>query len=196
MRRRKAIAIVSFVLLALHTGRAQQSGQAGPPLDVDAYAVLRVLFAGHWPVSYLPAKRWVIQQEAAVFTACADTPESAGADWQEAVRDYQEKNRQPHAVEPNHPQGKPYVVVPKAAIDQALSTPDETFGWKSFNRRYPNAGGFIQVSAVGFNRDRSKAVVYVGHHCGGLCGGGRMFFLERHDDAWRVTPVIRCWWES
>jgi hypothetical protein len=144
----------------------------------------------------MPAKRWVIQQETTVFTACADTLESVGSEWHEAVRDFRDQNTEPQAVSEGQVLGKPYVVVAKARLEQLLATPDETFGWKGFERRYPNSGGYIQVSAVGFSRDRTKAVVYVGHHCGGLCGGGRMFFLERDNGAWRPTPLIRCWWES
>jgi hypothetical protein len=57
----------------------------------------------------------------------------------------------------------------------------------------------FEVSAVGFNRDRTRALVYVGHHCGSLCGGGRYHLLVKKEDKWQVDGEYRgmsCGWSS
>ena len=55
----------------------------------------------------------------------------------------------------------------------------------------------FHVSAVGFNRDGTRALVYVGHHCGSLCGGGRYHFLLKKEGTWQVDREhdgISCIW--
>jgi len=61
------------------------------------------------------------------------------------------------------------------------------------------ASVILEVSAVGFSRDRTRALVYVGHHCGGLCGGGRYHVLVKADSEWQVDREYRgmsCLWAS
>ncbi|HYW09619.1 MAG TPA: hypothetical protein VE913_21835 [Longimicrobium sp.] len=64
--------------------------------------------------------------------------------------------------------------------------------WRSFNDRYPNSDGYFQVSAVGYDRDGTRAVLYLGHWCGMLCGEGRIVTLARVGTGWKVleSPII------
>jgi hypothetical protein len=42
----------------------------------------------------------------------------------------------------------------------------------AFEARFPNNLGFFVVSHVGLNLNKTEALLYVEHFCGGLCGGG------------------------
>jgi hypothetical protein len=42
----------------------------------------------------------------------------------------------------------------------------------------------FEVSAVGFNKDHNLALVYIAHHCGGLCGGGTYHLMAKKDGKW------------
>lgn len=79
-----------------------------------------------------------------------------------------------------------------------LKSAFEPEGWESFYRRYPDSGGWIELSAVGFNANKTVAVVYMGNHCGGLCGGGKFHVLQKKDGKW--IPLDwkgkSCGWES
>ena len=56
------------------------------------------------------------------------------------------------------------------------------FGLTSGGANPPAAASVVfEVSAVGFNRDGTRALVYVGHHCGSLCGSGRYHLLVKKD---------------
>ncbi len=58
----------------------------------------------------------------------------------------------------------------------------------------PPAARFRHIfvfSAVGFNADRSRAVVYVGHHCGMLCGMGTFAALTKSGGKWRLDLKYR-----
>jgi hypothetical protein len=62
-----------------------------------------------------------------------------------------------------------------------------------------NASVIFHVSSVGFNRDGTRALVYVGHNCGSLCGGGRYHFLVKKDGKWQVDREhdgISCVWAA
>jgi hypothetical protein len=65
-----------------------------------------------------------------------------------------------------------------------LKSAIQTAGWEGFYQRYPDSGGWIELSAVGFNVDKTVAVVYMGHHCGPLCGSGGFHVLEKKDGKW------------
>ena len=55
--------------------------------------------------------------------------------------------------------------------------------------------GLVFLSAVEFSEDRSKAIVLVGHVCGGLCGGGYVSILERRNGDWhKASEQINCGW--
>ena len=70
--------------------------------------------------------------------------------------------------------------------------------WDKFYRAYRDSAGFVYLSAVGFNADKTVAVVSIGHWCGGLCGEGQYHVLQKKDGRW--IPLEwkgdRCSWES
>lgn len=41
-----------------------------------------------------------------------------------------------------------------------------------------------KLDPVAFNADKTIAVVYMGHSCGSLCGGGTFYVLEKKDGIW------------
>ncbi len=57
-------------------------------------------------------------------------------------------------------------------------------GWKKFNRKYPHKA-LLSVSAVGFNSDKTLAMVATESDCGSLCGSGGISFLRKANGAWK-----------
>jgi hypothetical protein len=59
---------------------------------------------------------------------------------------------------------------------------------------FPHPGGFgnpwIELSAVGFNADRTMAIVYMTSH---YSGEGKSFFLQKHNGKWEVLSGLSCW---
>jgi len=64
--------------------------------------------------------------------------------------------------------------------------------------RVPGSGGYVEMSAVGFNSDKTLALLYAGHSCGGLCGGGTYHLLKKADGKWTEInwPGTTCTWVS
>jgi hypothetical protein len=56
----------------------------------------------------------------------------------------------------------------------------------------------MELSAVGFNPEKSIAVVYAGHHCGNLCGGGGFAVLRKEAGKWKPMAFRgqQCVWAS
>jgi len=65
-------------------------------------------------------------------------------------------------------------------------------GWKSFYKSYPQSGGYVIMSAVGFNREKTRAIVYTGSSCGALCGSWRFHLLEKINGNWKEVPGVNC----
>ena len=74
---------------------------------------------------------------------------------------------------------KPYRIV-DAKVISAL--PDHPQG----------AVSYVRLSPVGFNREKTQAVVFVQSLCGGLCGSWRFHFLEKVHGKWNKVRVATC----
>ena len=100
-----------------------------------------------------------------------------------AIADYIKVNQKRWLLQRQFQIEKPYELAPTNQLSNVLQT---------------QAGGLIEVSAVGFNDPKTVAVVYMGHHCGGLCGGGEFHVLQKKDGKWQ--PLIwngtTCAWAS
>ncbi len=67
---------------------------------------------------------------------------------------------------------------------------DET---SSFEQLFPGAAGIISFSHVGFDPALHKAIVSVSFVCGGLCGTGWRYILEKKRGRWEVTNKLMRW---
>jgi hypothetical protein len=52
--------------------------------------------------------------------------------------------------------------------------------------RYPFPLGLVSLSRVGFNPERTQALVYAQYRCGGDCGHGEYVLLEKAGGRWQV----------
>jgi hypothetical protein len=97
----------------------------------------------------------------------------------ETITDYQDRNSQPERV----------LHVPNLIITVYLIPSEDEGSWKTL---YPDADALIHFSRVGFNADRTQALVYVSDYYGPLAASGNMVFLER-DGEWTVKKVLLVW---
>jgi len=62
-----------------------------------------------------------------------------------------------------------------------------------FEARFPNNLGYFVVSHVGLNLNKTEALLYVDHFCGGLCGGGEYVLMRKINGVWHVVDRHRTW---
>ncbi|MEZ5425030.1 MAG: hypothetical protein R2747_02090 [Pyrinomonadaceae bacterium] len=109
----------------------------------------------------------------------------------ETVRDFIDQNKTSDDLTRFFPNKKEvHLLSRKEAILIFKKSPQ---GWGEFLKIYPKAGGIISFSRIGFNPDRTQALVYVAKRCGPLCGDGAMIFLLKKDGEWVVKKDLGIW---
>jgi len=63
-------------------------------------------------------------------------------------------------------------------------------------QHYPDTGGYIVLSAVGFNPDKTVAVMSMTHADGPNGAGGRFYVLEKTDNQWHSLVLKQGKWKQ
>lgn len=186
--------------------RTVQQPKPTPADDPEAYAVYASLLPNEWTVTVAKAKRLVVQEETETNWTCMPSGKPLETDWKPVLDSYKAANASVRSIRANQSLGFPYDVVPSVAISKLMSdraTPGGRDWWQGFGfgfgQKYPESGGYLQLSAVGFDPDHTRAMVYVAHYCGPMCGGGMHHLLEKIDGVWReanIDDLIQCVWDS
>ena len=177
--------------------------QNAPPAplltDPDAYAVYAAVIPKEWPVQAAHAQRLVIQETTTVSRNCLPTGEGLkAAPWKEVMDDFTGQNATARTLISAFPIDRPYDLVRESDM-MAPFKDRQSDGWKAFYDAHPDSGGYLMMSAVGFDAAKTRALVYLGHACGWLCGGGTFHFLEKEDGRWHEvapTNITVCMWVS
>lgn len=172
-----------------------------PYLEPEAYAVYSALLPDEWPLKYARARSLVIQQETLAFGNdgdCIPHGKEFLRTWKTVVDDFKKQNQIPRLLLRAFMTDTPYKLVSKDEILQFFNAKAAGGGWEAFYGRYPDSGGYLDFSAVGFNADRTKAIVVVDHSCGWSCGGGEFSILEKKNNKWGQANVNAqsCAWAS
>jgi hypothetical protein len=118
----------------------------------------------------------------------SDLVPSAASRFKEAITDYERLNRKTWLLQKKFQIAKPYQLVSSNEIQGIF----KDGGWHVFRTRFPDSGGYLAMSAVGFNEEKTLAIVYTGSTCGSLCGRWGYHLLEKVDGKWREVPGVRC----
>ncbi|MEZ5316357.1 MAG: hypothetical protein R2752_03045 [Vicinamibacterales bacterium] len=192
---RRAGDLPPVVTISRYRREPHQPETALPITDPDVYAVYRGIVTGSWLVRVAQARTVVIQQETPVSWPCALTYGHPDPEWQNAFDAFRAALTQRYLWRAGLDLGVPYRVVRRVEIDAAVGR-----GWAEFFRRYPDAGGFMRMSAVGFDSARTRAVLATDVSCGATCGEGGYRFLEKRSGAWQAAEgpglVGPCGWFS
>jgi hypothetical protein len=74
------------------------------------------------------------------------------------------------------------------AMFRELST-----GWKDFHRVYGKEAELISVTRVGFNPEKTLALIHVSSAIDKMAGGGMLYLFERKNGKWVVKSRIQTW---
>jgi hypothetical protein len=171
-------------------------GQSNTIVDRESYAVYAAVIPQEGPARH--AWRIVLRQETVTNWGCVPQGRPLQEEWKPVMDDFVLRNLRPSVLLAGFDIGVQYLLVPTAEINAAFKDLEDG-DWRIFHAQYPESGGFIEVSAVGFDPNKTRALVYVAHHCGGLCGGGTHHFLRKYDGHWlpaRVPDLQNCQWAS
>jgi hypothetical protein len=190
--------LVAIVLAAAAAGLGAVQIPAGQTLidDPEAYVVYATLIASEIPAK--PSrKQLVIQRETVINKDCIVSGGALDTDWKPVADDFKIQNARVRFIAPDRDLRRSYIVVPQKELLAYFTKQGDR--WPAFYERHPDSGGIVELSAVGFNAARTRAMVYVAHSCGDLCGGGSYHLLEKVNGKWdeaAVPGVSTCMWVS
>jgi hypothetical protein len=191
---KKALLLLIFSSLFSQSAPVRPDDSPKPYEDGEAYAVYAAVLPSEWPWKVAHAKTLVIRSETKNYGMCLQPEKGFTQSLGAAISDYVELNKRPWLLQSRFDIEKPYLLITPEEFKSAFAQGN----WEAFYRQYPDSGGYIELSAVGFNSDKTVAVVYMGHDCGMRCGGGEFHVLQKKDGKW--VPLawkgMSCSWVS
>jgi hypothetical protein len=179
--RRSGLCVGLVLLLVASTTGCSRSYL--PSDDPEAYAVYSALLRHVWHPMQADASRYVIASQTAVWPTAPRPAESAIRALGGAWLGYLRLNSHVWPLKRQFALELPYEIKPSRELALAIGgAAGELSG--SFEQRFPGAGGYIQLSAVGFNASKTKAIVQMTWICGWVCGGGDTFVLDKENGHW------------
>jgi hypothetical protein len=203
------IGIVSCLILPALSQSKKKAAPAPPPkpsvaLDDEEYAVYSALLQSLYASG---AKVLVIDNFVSGCVPVGNNAEGERA-WQQSldklpsklpklsaktIADFKSKARTCRNLEAKLTLPAKYILLSQAERRAIFSKADVNKSWQSFNQKYPGANGYINVSNIGFNEDRTQALVDTFRKCGDKCGGERMVLLTKANGKWSVTATHKIW---
>jgi len=108
----------------------------------------------------------------------------------ETLDHFTERNRQPGQLSPNMDLGVDYILINTQELAKLTRQPN----WREvLNEQYPNAGGYLVFSRVGFNHTLDQALIYVAGIAGPWMGSGSYYLMEKKDGEWIIKEQIMAW---
>lgn len=174
--------------------------------DPEAYAVYSALIRGYVAREKAEAGNLVLVAETTQYPSfsggagridsCIKAPKGEETSFAEMISSYKEANKTPVVLQQKFDIPSKYQIVPSSTIKGLFSVKGQD-GWKTYQERYPNTPGYMDMSAVGFNKDKTIAVVYFARHCGWLCADGTYYVLRKLENAWTPDKTVGgCTWVS
>jgi hypothetical protein len=206
MLRQVCLRLIPFLILCQSTLLGQVN-QLPLYKDAAAYEVYSAILNSPEAVRLSKSKTFVIRRETlrnsgAVLDSEAPPRPCLWPDAESAtiigtaIDDYVKVNKTKWLLQEKFKLEIPYKLIRSEMVFSLIDPLTKNEDWTEFYKRYPDSGGFIDLSAVGFNADKSVAVVSKGRWCGELCGEGGYHVLQKKDGKW--VPLEwngeRCSW--
>jgi hypothetical protein len=189
----RLLLVTSLLLFPLVA--TSQVNRPQPYEDTEAYQVYSAIIPPGWLVRIAKAKTLVIQAETDPgLRMCLEPDAESKKIIGTAIADYLKVNKKTWLIQKNIKLEMPYQIIDNEKVNSIF----KNGSWNNFNNQYPDAKGYITLSAVGFNSEKTVAVVYSGWGCGIRCGGGEYHVLQKKDGKW--IPLgwsgSNCAWRS
>ncbi len=107
------------------------------------------------------------------------------------IENFKAQNQGPQALKNAFELSLPYQLVTKEEIRKLFQR--QGGGWQEFYEKYPDSQGHITLSRVGFNKQTTQALLYVGNQFGDLAGTGYYYLLSKQDGNWVIADEIMVW---
>lgn len=174
----RSVLTVLFFLLVQRTPAVPRPETYREP---DAYAVYTAALS-----QARPDRRTIILGETVTYPRCFPKGGAlSDKSWGEAAQHYLAENKTPRTLVRSFKLKNTYVLLPLQEWQGLF----QKSNWRPFWKRYGEGGGYTRLSAVGFDRSRTKAMLYTDYACGSSCGSGGYKLFTKFGGRWRSTIV-------
>lgn len=150
------VASLSIAFTALAQTTAVPSTTARDYEEPEAYAVYEAIL-GEPFLAQAKAKSLLVQRETEGAPLCEGWDKESQPRIRSAISDYQTKVKTAWLLQPVLELSVPSIVASKMEIASYFNSEDSS--GSAFDRQYPDSHGYVVLSAVGFNADRTIAIV-------------------------------------
>ena len=208
-----ARALAVFIVAAIPSGTARsQTSQI--ITDPEAYAVYASVVPEMSGIGGSPLTELALLQETRAGSDCVgqDRDKKLQPEWRPVVDSYRKENARARIIQGGFNLGVPYSIVTVAQLRQLMrdagyskhSPPSNGLGLDVF-ARFPS-GRLVAFSAVGFNAERTRAIVAMQYNClpswepgtqsARVCYEGQHFALEKKGGHWNIVhdAHVGCRW--
>lgn len=110
---------------------------------------------------------------------------------EETFNDFIQKNKEVQKLKDNFKIELKRTLIKKDEIE--LIFKDRENGWEKFYKSFPDSGGYIGLSRVGFDKRKQQAIVYMEHNCRDLCASGHFLLLKKAEEGWVMVNGYMPW---
>lgn len=181
---RGALALSFLVLGVPHV--SAQAADVKPIDDRESYAAYSALLPDV-AMRQMQRSMVVIQAEATTAPQCWPSGPPIETEWKSAFESLRVENAHARTILPGFTLSVRYIVLSKADIKAAFT--GDPIDWNPFYSRYPDSAGYLQLSAVGFDADQTKAILYLGHSYNNMGGEYSYHLLRKVAGRWQDTQV-------
>lgn len=110
------------------------------------------------------------------------------------ITDYQAKNT--HAIHFDRKftvDSKTVRLIAEEELSYIFSVPDINRGWGNFYTKYPNSKGYTNFSRIGYNADKTEAILEVGSYYASLGAEGKLILLKKENNVWKIVRIQGTW---
>jgi hypothetical protein len=100
------------------------------------------------------------------------------------IADFRNKNNRSYKFNRFFDLNINYILISKNELDSIF----KNGWWGEFYEKYPNSQGRTYLSRVGFNKNRTEALFYMGTQSAGLAGIGLFIYLKKENGKW--IPIV------
>jgi hypothetical protein len=155
--------------------------------DPDAYSIYAVLLESEKHTFFVIRSDTESFASATIKNIGIEGDRSFQKVWGSVLKDYADQLRTPKLLTRNIPTETAYELVSEQKIRAIFKSERK---WEAFYELYPlSHGGYYWFSPVGFDLQKTHAIVTINHLCGMLCGGGEPHFFEKVSGKWHEVSV-------
>jgi hypothetical protein len=180
---------ISLGIWALSGGpqivRANQDSRTANYEDAEAYAIYAVVLQATNHSHPVIQTEMLYDRTATLENIGITGDANFRKVWGAALKDYVARYRSPMHLARAIPTSLQYELLSDTKFSEVM----KSGGWGNFYKQYPDSGGYITFSPVGFDDSRTHAIAYVGTACGPLCGLWSSRFFEKQNGKWTEVSV-------